>query len=932
MTLRKRTLLTIGAIGLVLIVVLYAVSSTILLHGVAKLEDQDTQASVQRVVKILEEELASMDLSAHDWASWDETYNFVQDGNSAYIEENLLPLTLESLQLNLLLFADTAGQIVWGTGYDLEEQEVLPVSEVLQAYLTPGSSLVQYTEEKLHRGGIVLLPEGPLLVVSWPIRPTSEVGPIRGSLVMGRYLNTTKVARLAQLTDLTLALYRIDDPALPMDCAHAKARLTAHATTITMPLNDKTIVGYTILNDVTGSQALLLRVMLPRSYYQQGRASTLYLLVSLVVVTVAFGGAMLFFLERSVLRRISSLSHEVGQIRADGELSARVSQSGEDELARLAGTINNMIAALEHSQHALRQGEERSRQEALRLEALRQVGLELATQLDLDALLRSIVSRAIHLLEADDGGLYLYRPQKDVLERVVSVGKTIPLGSTLHLGEGLSGKVWETGQPLIVADYQQWEGKAAVFQEEPGMAIVGVPVRWGDRLLGILNVAALPPRCFSEADAELLNLFATQAAVALENARLFAAANQRTAELEALRKASLRLTAQLELQPVLEAILESALKLAAADDAHIFLYDGQQLTFGAALWANGRTEQPHSLPRPDGLTYTVARTGERLVIPYVDSHSLFEAWKWGGAIVGLPLSIGRRILGVMNVALNQPHEFDEGELRVLGLLADQAAIAIENARLYSDVQQRIEQLKRTQAQLIQSARLVAVGELAAGVAHQLNNSLTPILGYAELLSEQLEADSAQHKDLQRIIAKARQASEIVRNLLDFARQMRPQKQMADINEIVRKTLALVRVQLEKAGLTIDEHYAAGLDEIPLDVSQIGQVFLNLINNAAQAMPQGGTLRLRTSWKDGQVAIAISDTGPGMSAAAQAHLFEPFFTTKRGRIGLGLSVSLGIIQEHGGRIEVVSSPSRGTTFTVTLPVPEGAGTQNQEEGS
>jgi len=762
MTLRRQTLLAIGATGFVLTMALYALSSLILLRGVTNLEEKDTEDNVQRVVSILEEEQSAMDLNAHDWASWDATYAFVQDHNEAYIQENLMPQTMVILELNLLLLTDSAGQVVWGMAYDAVKQEALPVPEELQSYLGPGSPLVQYTEAEPHRGGLLLLPDGPMLVVSWPIRKSSEEGPARGTLIMGRTLNMDKIARLANLTDPALTLYRLDDPALPVDCAYARDRLAEQPPPFAIPLDDSTVAGYTALRDVSGTQSLLLRVTLPRPHYQQGRISTLYLLGSLLIVTGAFGAVTLLLLERLVLRRVFGLSTEVDQIRTVGALSARVSQVGQDELTRLAGAINDMLAALDASQQALLQSEGLARQEARRLEALRDVGLELGAQLDLQSLLHSIVAHAIDLLEADDGGLYLYRAEQEILERVVSVGGTIPIGSVLHRGEGLSGQVWATGHLLIVDDYQQWDGKAAVFQEEPSMAIVGVPVRWGERLVGILNVAAMPPRRFSPADAELLSLFATQAAVALEN-----------------------------------------------------------------------------------------------------------------------------------------------------------------ARLYADLEQRIEQLKRTQAQLVQSARLVAVGELAAGVAHQLNNSLTPIQGYAELLAESLGADSVHQQDLRRIIVRARQSSEIVRNLLDFARQMKPQKEMVHINDVVRRTLALIRVQLEKAGLTIEEDYAADLDQLSVDAGQMGQVLLNLINNAAEAMPVGGRLGLQTSRDGGEIVVAVSDTGPGLSPDAQAHLFEPFFSTRPGRTGLGLAVSLGIVQEHGGRIEVTSAPGQGSTFTVWLPLPDGA---------
>jgi diguanylate cyclase (GGDEF)-like protein/PAS domain S-box-containing protein len=202
------------------------------------------------------------------------------------------------------------------------------------------------------------------------------------------------------------------------------------------------------------------------------------------------------------------------------------------------------------------------------------------------------------------------------------------------------------------------------------------------------GLIASAPKELDEGDTERLMAFANQAAIAIENARLYEAERRRSAELEALRQASLHLISSLELQPILEAILDHAFKLVSAYDVHIFLYDGEQLAFGAALWGDGRQRQPYAEPRPHGLTYAVARGGEPIVVPDVNSHPLFRDYQWGGSIVSLPLRISQRVVGVMTIAFEKPRAFDEGELRVLGLLADQAAIAIENARLYEETRQR----------------------------------------------------------------------------------------------------------------------------------------------------------------------------------------------------------------------------------------------------
>jgi two-component system NtrC family sensor kinase len=233
----------------------------------------------------------------------------------------------------------------------------------------------------------------------------------------------------------------------------------------------------------------------------------------------------------------------------------------------------------------------------------------------------------------------------------------------------------------------------------------------------------------------------------------------------------------------------------------------------------------------------------------------------------------------------------------------------------------MEQLKATQTQLVQAAKLAAVGELAAGVAHELNNPLTSVLGFAELSLTNPEVSSLLRHDLEVIAREAGRARDIVRNLLDFARQTKPQRLPADVNYVFHQTLDLIRQHIEKSGVVIMEDYGPDVGILTLDSGQIKQVFLNLITNAAQAMPKGGTLSLRTFRLGDEVAISVSDTGQGIPPEIQDRIFEPFFTTKAvgEGTGLGLSVSFGIVQEHGGRISVESQVGQGSTFTVWLPI-------------
>jgi len=239
--------------------------------------------------------------------------------------------------------------------------------------------------------------------------------------------------------------------------------------------------------------------------------------------------------------------------------------------------------------------------------------------------------------------------------------------------------------------------------------------------------------------------------------------------------------------------------------------------------------------------------------------------------------------------------------------------------------ERAERALRKRERLhLESEKLAAVGRLAAGVAHEINNPLTTVLTFSHLIRENEGLGDQDRQDLDLVIRETTRASEIVRGLLDFARERPAVKEALDVNDVVRRTTALLGGQKAFQGIRVQEHLQEDLPAVDGDLNRLQQVLLNLSLNACEAMPQGGTLTISTSARPGSVLLTVADTGCGIRAEHLDRIFEPFFSTKpvgKGT-GLGLSVSYGIVQRHGGTLEVESEVGHGTTFTITLPCAEG----------
>lgn len=276
-----------------------------------------------------------------------------------------------------------------------------------------------------------------------------------------------------------------------------------------------------------------------------------------------------------------------------------------------------------------------------------------------------------------------------------------------------------------------------------------------------------------------------------------------------------------------------------------------------------------------------------------------------------------KVLGAIRVS-DKGGNFTDEDAKLLTILANQMAVATENAQLYKNLQDQMLELRKTQEQLIQSAKLAAIGELAANVAHEINNPLTSILGFTELIKDETNVNVIKGR-LNIIEKESMRARDIVRELLHFARKRPLQLTEVDINQILKEAVLLEESQAKMSRVELSEEYG-NLPRTVGDPNQLKQVFINIMSNAVSAMPKGGRLSIKTLQIGEHIEVIFTDNGYGIPKELLRKIFEPFFTTKKDKgTGLGLSISYRIVQDHGGGIDVESNEGQGSKFTIRLPI-------------
>ena len=498
-------------------------------------------------------------------------------------------------------------------------------------------------------------------------------------------------------------------------------------------------------------------------------------------------------------------------------------------------------------------------------------------------------------------------------------------------------------QPVVVEDAAQSPLVPPKWVDGFGIrSLLVVPLISKDRVIGTVSLDdTRGPRRWAGAQVDLAMTIAAQVALAVETARQYQEAQQRAAEVETLSTIGETLTSTLDLQGVLEAIADSAKSLIGAQRAVVFelepasgllraravrgigIEPGLSLRMGqgaagAAALNRGPVSSPDVFTQPPpGYDQVQEEAGILL-------SELVRKYGYRG-ILAVPVLSRESVLGAVCIYWDDVHAANEREIRLLSALARQAAIAMENARLVSDLRRTLSDLKAAQETLVRGATLRAVGELAAGAAHHLNNLMAVVLGRTQLLLMR-DVPPAMMQSLKTIERAAVDAADTVRRIQAFGRTDRdPPATGIDLNALIEEALQLTRSRWENEaqakGIRIQMVFEpVPLPKVPGRSAEIREVVANLILNAVDAMPAGGGLVIRTSQEGNRAIVSVRDNGAGMSEDVKRRAFEPFFTTKGVKsTGLGLAFAYGTIRRHGGEIAVKSAEGQGTTVTFRLPV-------------
>jgi len=705
-----------------------------------------------------------------------------------------------------------------------------------------------------------------------------------------------------------------------------------------------------------------------------------------------------------------------------------------------------------------RKTQEAEQQHQAYLEALHETALTLMNRLDLTELLDTIISRAGNLVGTEHGFIHLVTDDEKMMILRVGTGfYSSQVNLALLFGEGLSGKVWQSGEKLVIKDYSKWEGRFIGPEWEKPRAMVGIPLKSSGKVIGVIGLMRLEDnRYFEQDEVELLDRFAQLASVALDNARLFAYSQRRLSELKTIQNIAQAINSNLQPQEVFVTAVNQIQQAFGYEMISMYLRIGERLVLQAHGGFNEKLPAIGSIFQ--GIIGRVIRSGEAAFVNNVDEDEDFiRIHSNTRQIIAVPLkSKENEVLGGLSVASTGNPPLTEDDFTVLLLMSNQISTAVENARLFTELgrseekyrdvvnnvkevifqtdlqgnwtflnpawvdlfgysldetlnshfqkyvyaddhqnvldefinlinksrefvqlelrvvskngnvrwvlafarlqttaegeplgtigtfmditeRKEVEEERLTlERKMLEAQKLESLGVMAGGIAHDFNNLLVSIMGNAELAQMDLSPDSPTVDTVKQIELAAQRAADLTRQMLAYSGKGQFVMQQLDFNQVIEGMSELLKAPLNRK-INLELNLAQNLPKIEADESQLRQLILNLVVNAAEAVGENeGFIKLTTqliraehrylaeTLKRPDLAVGnyilfeVRDSGSGMDEETLSKIFDPFFTTKFTGRGLGLSAVQGIVRGHKGTLQIESELNKGTLFKVLLP--------------
>lgn len=581
-----------------------------------------------------------------------------------------------------------------------------------------------------------------------------------------------------------------------------------------------------------------------------------------------------------------------------------------------------------------------------RLTTLREIDSAISANLSMEGIIEIVLRKVSPHIWVDAVGISLidWERKRTILARLHLPGDVNIEGEAFRLSESLLAQLGIEKKPVIIYDIKsdpRVQNHRDIARKYNLSSYVGVPLVVQDKAIGVLHLFTVEPKKFSHEDLDFFVTMAGQAAISVQNARLYEEATRRAENMEALAKVTFNFTQVSHEKQLAEQILVSACETTGAEMGALFWYkeneNSLELLAGIGIpdkVINHLKEmQPLPVEPRAGLLGLVASTRRSIYVPNISKEPSLEFLENGSAYI-VPLVYREHLFGVYIFLSKQIDAFSPEQRALADTFVGYVSTTLENARLFKETQKAYEELKATQEQLIQAQKMEAIGRLAGGIAHDFNNLLTSIQGFAELALIKLKEDHPVYYHIKEIQRNAMRAANLTRQLLLFSRKQPMELRPICINTIIKDMMKMLN-RLIGEDITLKTELADSLWTVKADAGSIEQVIMNLVVNARDAMPKGGEILIKTEnvhidkeyvkthteARIGNfICLSVKDQGIGMDKNTLAHIFEPFFTTKEPGIGtgLGLAVVYGIVKQHEGWIEVETLKGKGTTFKIYLP--------------